>query len=112
MRPFQPFRSLRLSPTSALRQRIHLTPKQREVTFHLREGMDKEIIVNGRVKDAKTGAPVKLESVKYQTADREGFKWDAEVLDSGFHLALPASRFRPGMYPSFQLQLRRRVTRR
>ena len=95
-----------VSATSTLRQRIHLTPEQRAVTFHLRTGMDKGIVVNGRVQDLRTGAPVKLESVTYQTGDREGFKWDAEVSDSSFHLALPASRFRPGMYPSYQLQLK------
>ena len=104
--PVSTFSLAAFSPTSALRQQIHLTPEQREVTFHLRAGMDKGIIVNARVNDAKTGAPVKLESVKYQTADREGFKWDAEVLDSGFHLALPASRFRPGMYAQFPTAIR------
>jgi beta-lactamase regulating signal transducer with metallopeptidase domain len=104
--PVSTFSLAAVSPTSALRQQIHLTPNQREVTFRLRAGMDKGIIVNARVNDAKTGAPVKLESVKYQTADREGFKWDTEVSGSGFHLALPATQFRPGMYPTFQLQLK------
>jgi peroxiredoxin len=104
--PVSTFSLAAVSPTSALRQQIHLAPEQRDVTFQLREGMDKGIVIKGRVLDAKTGAAVKLESVEYQTADREGFKWDAEVSDSGFYLALPASWFRPGMYPSFQLQLK------
>jgi beta-lactamase regulating signal transducer with metallopeptidase domain len=94
------------APRSTLSQKIRRTPEQREVTFHLRAGMDKSIIVHARVRDAQTGLPVKLGSARYQSGDREGFKWSADVLATGFHLELPASRFRSGMYPSFQMQLK------
>ena len=94
-------------PKVELRQLIYLLPDQREATFHLRAGMSEEIIVNGRARDARTGAPVELELVRYQTGDREGFKWDAEVSGSGFHMAVPATRFRPhGMVPTIQLELK------
>ena len=94
-------------PGSGLRQRIVVVRDQHEVTFHLRAGMDHEIIVTGRARDAKTGAPVKLTSVTYQTADGEGFPWAAETADASFHLTIPASRFRPGGFlPSYQLQLK------
>jgi beta-lactamase regulating signal transducer with metallopeptidase domain len=94
-----------LAPTSALRQQIRVTPENRDITFHLRVGMDKGIVVNGKVRDAKTGAPIKLESVQFQTAERNGFKGKAEISDSSFQLLLPSSEFRPGIYPSFELQL-------
>lgn len=89
-----------------LRQKIRVTPEARTVTFKLREGVEQEIIVTGRVNDASTRSPVKLDSVNYQSSDREGFRWSGEVSDSGFRLTVPATRFRPGgMYPSLQLQL-------
>jgi beta-lactamase regulating signal transducer with metallopeptidase domain/peroxiredoxin len=94
-------------PGSGMRQRIGVARNQHAVTFHLRAGMDHEIIVTGRARDAKTGAPIKLASVAFQTADREGFPWAAETSDASFRLTIPATRFRPGgFYPSYQLQLK------
>ncbi|HXJ60076.1 MAG TPA: M56 family metallopeptidase [Verrucomicrobiae bacterium] len=88
-------------------EKMLITSEQRDVTFKLREGMDQEIIINGRVKNARTKAGVKLESVQYQTGDHEGFQWPGEVSEGGFQLKVPAARFRPGgSYPSFQLELR------
>src|SRR6185369_9969676 len=60
-----------------------------------------------RLRDAKTGAPVKPDWVGYQDGDRKGFEPAAEILETGFRLAIPATQFRPGgMYPNYQLQVR------
>jgi hypothetical protein len=93
------------APGSHLRRQVQIQAGQRAVTFKLRSGMDQEIRVTGKAKDAKTGLPVKLAAVAFQTGDREGFSFPVEVNGSGFRLALPATRFRSGMLPAFQLQL-------
>ncbi len=104
--PVSSFALVASAPVSGLRQKIRLAPEQREATFRLRQGMDKEVVVHGRVHDSKTGAAVELESVRYQTMDFEDFRFEAEIQDSTFRLTVPATRFRPGgMYPTFQLQL-------
>ena len=104
--PVSSFALVARSPSSALHQKIRLAPEQRDVTFRLRDGMDRELVVEGRVHDAKTGAAVPLDSVRYQTADLEGFRFDGKVGDSSFRLTVPATRFRPGgSYPCFQLLL-------
>src|SRR6185369_3879962 len=95
------------SSSASGRQKVRLTAGQQEVTFRLREGMDREVVITGRLRDAKTGASVKPDWVGYQGGDRKGFEPVAEILEPGFRLAIPATQFRPGgMYPNYQLQVR------
>ncbi len=105
--PVSAFALVASSPVIQCRQKIRLEPGQRDVTFKLREGLDREILVTGRVIDSKTRASVKLESVTYQTADQEGFVFEGDIVEPGFRLAVPVTKFRPGgFYPILQLQLR------
>jgi beta-lactamase regulating signal transducer with metallopeptidase domain len=103
--PVAPMTLVAFAPGSHLRQQVQLQARQRAVTFKLRAGMDQEITVTGKARDAKTGLPVKLAAVAFQTGDREGFTFPGEVNGSGFRLALPATRFRSGISPDFQLRL-------
>jgi hypothetical protein len=103
--PVSSFGLVASSASGRFQQKIRVVPGQQEATFRLREGMSQEVIINGHVRDAKTGAPVGLESVSYQTGPFDGFKDDGETFEGGFRLAIPATLFRPqGMYPSYHLQ--------
>jgi beta-lactamase regulating signal transducer with metallopeptidase domain/cytochrome oxidase Cu insertion factor (SCO1/SenC/PrrC family) len=104
--PVSDFALMASSPDGKMSQEIRLTPGDRQAIFRLRAGMENEIMVRGQAHDAKTGHPVKLESVSYQTGDQEGFRWNGQILDSGFELAIPQARFRPqGIIPIIQLKL-------
>ena len=104
--PVSDFALLATSPSGKVSQEIQLTSEDRQAIFQLRPGMDNEILIRGQAHDAKSGGPVKLESVSYQTGDQEGFKWEGEIQDSGFELAVPQTRFRPeGVIPIVQLKL-------
>lgn len=88
------------------RQKIRVAPTQQYVTFALREGMAEEVIITGRARDAKSGSPVKLQSVNYKT-DFNAFEPAEETPGPGFRLTISAKRFTPGgMYPRYRLQLR------
>ncbi len=103
--PLSPMTLAATAPGLHLRQQVQIRAGQRVVTFKLRAGMDQEILVTGKAKDAKIGRPVKLAFAAFQTGDREGFTFPGEVTHSGFRLAIPVTRFRSGMLPAFQLQL-------
>lgn len=103
--PVSGFALTAVSPVDGVRQKIRLTPDQREITFKLRAAINKELVVTARAHDANTGTPVALDSLRFQTADREGFNGDGETAGSAFRLTVAAARFRQGgMYPQFQLQ--------
>lgn len=104
--PVSDFALLATAPSGKVSQELLLTPQDGQAVFRLRNGMENEILIHGQAHDAKTGEPVKLESVSYQTGDQEGFRWQADIQDTGFELTIPQTRFRPqGMYPTFQLKL-------
>ena len=86
-------------------QMIKVKPEQTEVTFRLREGMEKGLVVHGKARDAKTGAPVVVKAVDFQNADREGFSRLEEVDSSDFQLRIPVTKFRQGMEAAFDLRL-------
>jgi protocatechuate 3,4-dioxygenase beta subunit len=85
-------------------QMIKVAPDQGQVTFRLRAGMEKELIVRGKARDAKTGQPVVMKSVDFQNADRDGFSRFAELNGSDFELSIPATKFRQGMEPAYKLR--------
>ena len=93
------------SPATKVRRKFRIDAGQRDVTVSLRKGMGVELFVRAKVRDAATGQPVKVESAGLQTADLEGFGTVQTIGKSEFVLSVPASRFRQGMYPSYQIQL-------
>jgi beta-lactamase regulating signal transducer with metallopeptidase domain len=133
-------------PNSPLRQKIRVLSRQDEIRFRLREGMNAELVVGGIARDSQTGDPIKLDSYKFRTADREPFhgiteaqtratgsaligegtnaeaigmsqwvvdgqnklnqQWFWYGTNSGFALPILETAFRPGMYPSYQLELK------
>ncbi len=103
--PMSSFALTASSPSRSCRQKIRVVPSQQEITFRLREGMTDEVVITGRARDAKTGAPVKIQSVSYKT-DFKGFELSEETRGREFRLTIPAKIFTSGgMYPSYQLQL-------
>jgi hypothetical protein len=87
-------------------QKMQVTAEQREVVFHLRRGMSREVFIDAKAHDARSGPPVPLTSVGYQSFDREGFKLPGERAGDHFHLAIPASSFRVGGFiPVYQLKV-------
>ncbi len=105
--PLASFALVASSASPKCRQKIRLTPEEREITFRLRDGMNDAVIVTGQVRDATTGGKVELESVNYRAAGGfNGFEFAGETENDGFHLSIPAARFTPGgMYPSYQIKL-------
>jgi beta-lactamase regulating signal transducer with metallopeptidase domain/uncharacterized GH25 family protein len=103
--PLGPFAIVALDPTKKTRCKVILDGANRDVHIALREGMENEIILSGKALDADTGQPIKIDTIALQTGDREGFKNGEEIGKSEFRLPIPASRFRQGMYPAFQLQI-------
>src|SRR5207244_2340333 len=93
------------SPAVKVRSKFRLDAGQRDATVSLRKGMGAELFVRAKVRDAATGEPVRVESAGLQTADLEGFGTVETIGKSEFVLSVPASRFRQGMYPSYQIQL-------
>jgi hypothetical protein len=60
-------------PSRRCRQKIRVMPSQHEISFRLREGMSDEVVIKGRAREGKTGAPIELQSVSYKV-DFKGFE--------------------------------------
>lgn len=104
--PLGNFALLTTDPKSKVQQKIKVSPGQRRITFKLREGLATEIHVNARAHDPQTGVPVTLTSVRFQTADHEGFITGQREALGQDQLVISASQFRPfGAYPMFQLEV-------
>lgn len=105
--PVSSFALVATSTSPRCRQKIRVTPSEREITFNLRKGMNEEVIVTGQVRDAKSGQVLELESAHYRAAGGfKGFEFAGDIKNDGFRVAIPATRFTPGgMYPSYQIEL-------
>src|SRR5581483_835433 len=103
--PISSFALVATSASPRCRQKIRVTPSEREITFKLRKGMNEEVIVTGQVRDAKSGQALELESASYRAAGGfKGFEFAGDINNDGFRMAIPATRFTPGgMYPSYQI---------
>ena len=86
-------------------QTIRVSPAQREVVFRLRPGVDEEVLVRVKARDAITGAPVVVTGVelKHDGFD-EDYSWLQPVKGSDFQVNLLASKFRGKQGTRFQLR--------
>ncbi len=92
-------------PLFGIGQMVRRAPTNQLVISRLRAGMEHELIVHAKARDAASGMPVAVKTVSFQTGDREGLKIFAEPSAAEFDLKIPASRFRQGMWPTYQLRL-------
>lgn len=94
------------APSLLLDRLLRIPANQREVTCRLRRGENEEVLVRGQVRDAETGQPVRLTWVAITLALQEAVTHHEARGQSDFVLPIQAAKFRAGIYPSYQLELR------
>ncbi|MDB6037023.1 MAG: hypothetical protein JWM99_864 [Verrucomicrobiales bacterium] len=104
--PTGPIALMAAAPSGKRRRKIRLDGQAREVNIVLRDGMEREVVVNGSVHDADSGAPINIETVGFQSADHEGLTNAVAIGKPEFRLVIPSAGFRQGMQPSYQVQIR------
>lgn len=103
--PLSSFALRASSATPRCQHKIRVGPNDREITFKLRNGMSEEVVVTANVRDAKTGRNLKIESARYRVAGgSKRFEFAGGTKTEAARLRIPATYFRPGMYPSYQLE--------
>lgn len=112
--PAAPVVLVATSPTLKVTRKFRVEAGQREVDVILRPGMDREVVVRGKVVDARTGATLKVSAAWVQTRP-----WVSEASDSDpstepallsadrFEVRVPSTHWQAGgMYPSYRVKIR------
>ncbi|HEY3853127.1 MAG TPA: M56 family metallopeptidase [Verrucomicrobiae bacterium] len=96
------------SPMDGIEQKIRVSHVNRNITFKLRSGLNKEVIVTALAQDEKTGAEVTLKSLLFEIADlpsENGWTGNSEVSGAISRLTIPATIFtESGTYPAYELE--------
>ncbi|MBL9137919.1 MAG: carboxypeptidase regulatory-like domain-containing protein [Verrucomicrobiales bacterium] len=112
--PAAPVVLVATSPTLKVARKFRVEADQREAEVILRPGMDREVVVRGKVVDARTGAPLKVSAAWVQTkpweleATASGPSAESAVLSAdGFEVRVPSTHWQAGgMYPSYRVRIR------